>query len=202
MFLKSKKISPESYLNGKRIGIAGLGPGCGVTHISIAVANYLSEAEKRKVCLFEQNRHNDIIHLMAALGSDLSQPFFTHHRVTYFPAFTGTLPEYASDLNCDCMVFDFGNDFHSALGNLMLCDIKIVVGTDAYWRQNEYDPFNSFTKDFTSLNSWRLFVNLGNVKRLKEKDGSAITVCCFPFEPDPVYPGKETITFLKEAIFG
>ena len=202
MFHKSKKSFPESYLNGKRIGLAGLAPGCGTTHICVALSNYLSEAEKRKVCLFEQSRHDDLKYLTASLGSGIDDPYFTYHRVTYFPSFGGSLSEYASDLDCDCMVFDFGNDLHSALGKLMLCDIKIIVGTDAYWRQKDYEPFEAFTSEYASLSSWRLFINLGDAKRIKEKDRFGITVCCFPFEPDPVYPGKETITFLREAIYG
>jgi len=37
---------------------------------------------------------------------------------------------------------------------------------------------------------------------MREKHRYGMTVCCFPFEPDPVYPGNDTVDFLKEAIYG
>ena len=100
------------------------------------------------------------------------------------------------------MVFDLGCDFKSGLSRLLLCDIKIIVGNDAVWRMGEYDKLESFPSIYGALSSWRLFVNLGNIKHMREKDRYGMTVCCFPFEPDPVYPGNDTVDFLKEAIYG
>ena len=200
MIFKSKSNSQKSYLNGRRIGVLGLSPRCGATHIAVAISNYLSEAEKKRVTLFERNRNDDIQKLTAKLGAKDTDPF-TYHRVTYVPS-----PVYSSetipDIEADCMVFDLGSDFRSGMRHLLLCDIKIIVGTDAVWREEEYEKLTAFTSNYGTLSSWRLFINLGDTKRLKEKDRYGMTVCCFPYEPDPVYPGKDTENFLKEAIYG
>ena len=200
MIFKSKSNSPKSYLNGRRIGVLGLSPRCGTTHIAVAISNYLSEAEKKRVTLFERNRNDDIQKLTAKLGAKDTGPF-TYHRVTYVP-FQGAYSEMMPDLQSDCMVFDLGCDIKAGMQHLLLCDIKIIVGTDAVWREEEYEKLEAFTSKYGTLSSWRLFINLGNTKRLKEKDRYGMTVCCFPFEPDPVYPGKDTENFLKEAIYG
>ena len=47
MIFKSKTNPPNNYFNGKRIGVLGLAPRCGTTHIAIAISNYLSETEKK-----------------------------------------------------------------------------------------------------------------------------------------------------------
>jgi hypothetical protein len=200
MIFKSKTNPPNNYFNGKRIGVLGLAPRCGTTHIAIAISNYLSETEKKRVSLIEQNRHNDIICLAYSLGAKDNGPF-TFHRVTYIP-FVSIDTNGLADLGSDCMVFDLGCDFKSGLSRLLLCDIKIIVGNDAVWRMGEYDKLESFPSIYGALSSWRLFVNLGNIKHMREKDRYGMTVCCFPFEPDPVYPGNDTVDFLKEAIYG
>ena len=143
---------------------------------------------------------HDIICLAYSLGAKDNGPF-TFHRVTYIP-FVSIDTNGLADLGSDCMVFDLGCDFKSGLSRLLLCDIKIIVGNDAVWRMGEYDKLESFPSIYGVLSSWRLFVNLGNIKHMREKDRYGMTVCCFPFEPDPVYPGNDTVDFLKEAIYG
>lgn len=200
MIFRSKNNPTNSYFNGKRIGVLGLAPRCGTTHIAVAISNYLSEHEKKRVSLLEQNRHNDINALTYSLGAKDNGPF-TLHRVTYIPS-AGIDTGRLADLGSDCMVFDLGCDFKSGLSRLLLCDIKIIVGTDAVWRTEEYEKLEAFPSMYETLSSWRLFINLGNIKHMRGKDRYGMTVCCFPFEPDPVYPGKDTIEFLKEAIYG
>ena len=200
MIFKIKNNPSKSYLNGKRIGVLGLAPRCGTTHIAVVISNYLSEAEKKKVSLIERNRHDDLKKLTASLGAKDTGPF-TFHRTTYVPSLNAS-PDKIPDLESDCMVFDLGCDFKSGLSHLLLCDIKIIVGTDAVWREEEYEKLESFTSKYETLSSWRLFVNLGDTKKMKERDRYGMTVCCFPFEPCPVYPGKDTENFLREAIYG
>ena len=200
MIFSAKKKQKQSYLNGIRIGLLGLGPRCGTTHIAIAISNYLSETEKKKVFLLENNRQNDIKRLNSMLGARNPEAPFTFHRVTYVPFCPETSVKPALELEGDCVVSDFGFDFKKALSQLRLCDIRIIVGTDGLWRINEYEKLKDAGISSNLTSGWRLFVNLGNVKRMKEKDVFGLEVCCFPFEPDPLYPCEETISFLREAI--
>lgn len=196
MALISKRKSRKDFY-GKRIGIFGLGPRLGVTHIAVAVSNFLSDEAKLKVRLYEQNGHGDISRLIHALGGSETDKEFTFHRVTYVPFVNDS--ELLSGPDCDCMVFDLGRDFARAKNTLRLCDIKIAVAGDAVWLKNEYDFLKELAAGNTDISNWRLFVNLGNPARIKEKEKYGMITGCFPFEPDPVYPCRETILFLQEA---
>ena len=202
MIFGHRKALKSNGINGRRIGILGLAPRVGTTHIAVAVCNYLSEYERKRVLLLEESRHNDIGALVMGFGAKEPGEPYEFHRVTYIPSQSIGNMEALMDLDSDCTVSDLGCNFKQGLSRILLCDIKILVGTDGIWRENEYDKLEDIRGTSPYLNSWRLFINLGNVRKLKEKDRFGITACCFPFEPDPVYPGEETVNFLREAIYG
>ena len=196
MFFNHQKEADGFF--GRRIGIVGLGPRNGVTHISIALSNYLSENRHKRVCLAECNRHNDLKTFIRSLGENRIGNGYTFHRVTYIPEFDEeqSLP----DIDFDCMVFDLGHDLDRALNTMKICDLKIAVAADAPWRNGETAGLNETAVRRTGISGWRIFYNLGNPERLKEKGNKGIISGCFPFEPDPVYPSRETIAFLEEIL--
>lgn len=192
----ANKKSKTIFLR-KRIGIFGLGPRCGVTHIAVAISNFLSDEAKLKVRLYDQSGHGDISRLINFLGGSEPDKEFTFHRVTYVPFVRDS--ELLSDPDCDCMVFDLGRDFKKAKNTLKLCDMKIAVANDAPWLRSEYVFLDELAAGDTDITNWRLFVNLGDHTRLTEKEKYGMITGCFPFEPSPVYPCRETIIFLQEA---
>jgi hypothetical protein len=196
LFNRKNSFKDERY-NGKRIGIIGLGPRNGTTHIAVAVSNFLSETKHKRVCLVEHNRHDDLSRLTETLEPGVSG-ICSYHRVTYIPSSQMNDPLY--DLKYDCMVFDLGHDLIRNLNFLQLCDIKIAVGTDAPWRKHEYAVIKELFGKERIPESWRLFINLGNPSFLKTMDHCPVFKGCFPFEPDPVFPSDETIKFLEDII--
>jgi len=150
-----------------------------------------------RVCLLEYNRHNDLIKLSGRNNDKAGEPF-TKHLVTYIPRFDKSfgLP----DVKYDCMVFDLGHSAGTVPEAFKLCDIKIAVGTGAIWRQSEFGLLKDLTSKAGGLSGWRLFVNMGTPKILRETDMYGITAGCFPYEPDPMFPGNETISFLEEIL--
>ena len=197
MLFNRKNNCNDEHYNGKRIGIIGLGPRNGTTHIAVAVSNFLSETKHKRVCLVERNRHEDIIKLSKLLIPSCNG-ICSYHRVTYIPSSCTKDPLY--DLKYDCMIFDLGHELDRNLNTLQLCDIKIAVGTDAPWRKYEYDVIKELFGKDRIPKSWKLFINLGNPNYLKHMDNIPMIKGCFPFEPDPVFPSKETIDFLEEII--
>ena len=195
MFNNKSKKTRNSIRSLKRIGILGLGPRSGTTHIAVAVSNFLSDEAGLRVGLFEQNRSSDIGKLALSLGAVNEESVYSYHRVTYIPCDSGQqMPD------TDCTVFDLGHSFSAAVNILKFCDIRIIVGTDAPWREDEYRFLEELAAGGTDISNWRLFVNLGNTDYIKEKEKYGMITGCFPFEPDPVFPGRETIKFLTEAL--
>ena len=195
MFNNKSKKTKNGIKSLKRIGVLGLGPRSGTTHIAVAVSNFLSDEARLRVSLIEQTRNSDIGKLALSLGAAKEESAYSYHRVTYIPCECGQqIP------NTDCMVFDLGHNFCAASNTLRFCDVKIIVGTDAPWRKDEYRVLEELAAGGTDISNWRLFVNLGSLKYIEEKEKYGMITGCFPFEPDPVYPCRETINFLMEAL--
>ena len=73
------------------------------------------------------------------------------------------------------------------------------MADDAPWLNAEYLFLDELAAGDTDISNWRLFINLGDQTRMKEKEKYGMITGCFPFEPNPVYPCRETIIFLQEA---
>ncbi|MCR4624949.1 MAG: hypothetical protein K5795_03125 [Lachnospiraceae bacterium] len=197
MFNSKRKKTPNGIKSLKRIGILGLGPRSGTTHIAVTISNFLNDEAGLKAALCEQNPSGDLGTFILSLGAGKAESIYTYHRVTYIPCDS---VQQVFDTSCDCMVYDLGHNFSNALNTLKYCDIRIIVGMDAPWRRNEYRILEELAANGTDISNWRLFVNLGNIKYLEEKAKYGMITGCFPFEPDPVYPCRETIDFLMEAL--
>ncbi len=185
---------------GRRIGLIGLGPRNGTTHIALSTANYLSDCYKKKVCLIEQNTHNDFNLFREYLNIKGDSSDFTYHRVSYYPG--GNSGESLSRLSSsyDCTVFDLGSSFQPAMATLELCDIRIAVGTGAPWRDDEYTYLEELIRGMDDLSSWILFINLGSEKQVKYYRNIGIPTYSFPLEYDPFCPHDATQNILTKAL--
>lgn len=193
-----KKTKFNDNLQGKRIGVLGLSPRCGTTTVALAIGNHLSDSGGKTVCIIEKNKHDDFRSLISELGGEAVDGTFTYHRVTYVCSGAGEANGLL-DLSFDCTVFDLGSDFEAALPTMCLCDYRILVGSSAPWRRGEYELLGRLADKTDSMLSWRLFINLGNPGQSLIYKMPGPETFCFPFEPDPVYPGAE-VTKLLEAV--
>lgn len=197
-----KRNTVYDSLQGKRIGVIGLSPRCGTTHIAVAISNYLSDERQKSVCLLERSGHDDLRSLAEALGKAMSGEsagIFSYHRVTYVGS-GAEEPRNLINSSFDCTVFDFGSDIERSLSALCLCDYRIVVGSAAPWRRKEYEVLHNLSEQAGELTNWRLFVNLGSNAWLREYAMTEMEAFCFPFEEDPVFPGEQTVLILQSAL--
>ena len=177
MLFRHRRNHADEF-SGRRIGVVGLGPRNGTTHIAIAICNYLSETGHKKVCLAECNGHNDLSELIRSLGAKGKEKWYTFHRVTYIPSFLNGMP--MPDIDFDCMVFDLGRDIERAMNTIRLCDLKIAVAADAPWRHKEYAILNDIRYKESHTNGTSYWLEFKNYKEarhfyklcLKEFDGA------------------------------
>lgn len=197
--LFKRKSSAADSLQGKRIGVLGLAPKNGTTHIAVAISNYLADTENKSVCLMEKNSHNDLEPFITSLGAPKNATDYEFHHVTYICSRGMSDEDKMLDASYDCMVFDLGSDMSSAVKTLCLCDLRIVVGAAAEWRRDEYAVLEKLSQRTGGLNNWLLLVNLGNEHCLKELRKYDIPMFCFPCEDDPVFPSEYLKQIMKAA---
>lgn len=174
------------------IGVMGICPGAGTTHISLCLANILSSVSGRRVCFVEQNRHKDIERLF-----DLDAKGVSYNAVDYFPEIHPKLDleddEYAYE------ILDLGSN-RAKLDILKLCNRRILVGPSAEWREDEYGFLKELSLGGTDLSDWILYVNLCDEEHIKSRDSYGMAVAAFPFVPDPFSAGKMTVPFMKRLV--
>lgn len=199
---KKHNLSREKSdaLQGKRIGVLGLGAGCGTTHISLALANYISDYGHKSVCLMERSGRDDMKWLFGEASRDNEKEFFCHHRVTY--SFFGNSQDsgYLLGKSFDCTVFDLGHNRQRAMHFLKLCDLRLVVGVAAEWRRQEYAYVKELCAGLADTSSWKLLINLCDEKAVKEFSGYGLRAYGFPYEGTPVYPGELTAAALERVL--
>ena len=118
----------RSPAGGKKIGVYGLGPRCGTTHIAIALANCLAAFPGREVCLTERSDRDDLAKLPALLreGAEGKGPVRLN-GVTYLTAGYAYDAKTTENTSFDAVVYDLGCNMKKAENLLSDCDIRIAV---------------------------------------------------------------------------
>lgn len=175
------------------IGIAGVTAGAGVTHLTIALANYSATVKKRKTAVIELSGN----HAIEELG-DTGNVFRMQH-VTYYPnCLQQQVPEVLKE-DYEVILLDLGCTYHRIRMELLRCNEKLIVGSSAPWRSREYARFvlDEMGEDGKAKATVYL-TNLG-MKRDKNEIKRQISqpVYDIPFLPDPFSIEKSQYAFFQ-----
>ncbi len=202
-----KRYTPQkpAHKAGDRcraIGVVGLGPRSGTTHIAIALANYLADVKGVEVCLAEKSDHNDIDRIPGIIraGRNSGTEPVRINGVTYLTSGFAYDGRFLKNRRFDCIVYDLGSNLKKAEAVLADCDIEIAVGSAAPWREEEYRDFAQNTSQGEDERITKIMINPADAKMLRTMTAGRIGMLPFPYEPDPMHPGKETIKILGRAI--
>ena len=186
----------------------GCEPGCGVTHLSIALANYCTSKLQYKTACLELNRPGNFMALSPGL-SPLSVPQtnfcntgFSIYGADYYPAVHPDDIPLLLNADYSYYILDMGDAAQADWNEYLRCDRKLVIGSLAPWKENCYESL--FSKYPTSLKNGDGFVYLvqtGNrhdMKDFAKKNG--ISMERIPFLPNPFQIGREHFTFLEQLL--
>ncbi|MBR5968040.1 MAG: serine/threonine protein kinase [Lachnospiraceae bacterium] len=194
---------------GVKIGVFGLGPRCGTTHIAIALANCLADSPGREICLTERSDRDDLAKLPALRreGAEGKGPVRLN-GVTYLTAGYAYGAGLTENTSFDAVIFDLGCNMKKAEAVLSECDIRIAVAGAAPWREKERESCKGSAAVETHENSGDggadkgtvLLINPADDRLMRDIRGAGVRMLPFPFEPDPMNPGKQTKKILERAI--
>ena len=203
----SWESSRSSTAGGVKIGVVGLGPRCGTTHIAIALANCLADVRGWEVCLTERSDRSDLAKLPAIRReTEEGRGPAEIGGVTYLTSGYAYDREIGAGDRFDAVVYDLGCNAAKAEKMLSRCDIEIAVAGAAPWREKERESCRGSVAAVdnsgeTGTDTERvLFINPADERMMKELRGTGIAMLPFPFEPDPMNPGKETVKVIERAI--
>ncbi len=180
----------------RTIGVLGSERGTGVTHLCIALSNFISLESGGEVKLLDVSGTGELRQIKTAKEGRL-------FGVSYFPdTRKEQIPRLMSE-SYDYMILDFGNDSESNYAEFLRCTKKIVLGSFCPWKRQAYDRFMQFAKKEKNYADWEFCELFGKKEDKKEfKRLYGVPLRRIPFILNPYELGKDEFLFLKEFIRG
>lgn len=205
-----KRISRQENQPGKlTIGVIGTHHGTGVTHLSILLANYLSQWLGKKVAYVEYGQQEDIMHMKniysevygSTKESSEEEDFFLIHRVTYYKSVRPAELAEIIGASYDCIILDLGMDFIKNKHEFFRCDRKLVVSSLTPWKQQELERFQQHTCHINQSDEWLYMIPFVKKRELKQAAKEfRKQFWGIPYEPDPFSLSEETIHLFQKVI--
>ena len=196
--IRKKRGCLEKFQNQNNtiiIGIIGALPSCGVTTMSVAVANYLAGITRKKVAVYEYNGKGTLMKMNESFGDE---KVVSKNGCTYFPKGTTSLASlYNSEF--PIIVVDFGTDKRS-INEFVRCTHKVVVGSLEPWNQKAYNEFKSMIDEVGGSNTWLWIIN-GDEKNVnRHKKDTCMHIVKRPCIDNPFIIDTRLVEFF-EALF-
>ncbi len=179
------------------IGILGIEKGCGATHLTIALANYMQSALGKKTAVMELSGQRELQSLMEKEGGKIQKLL----GVSYYTDLCGgSIPDIMNS-RYEAVILDLGADYETAREEFLRCDRKIVVGSISPWRVFAYERFLNKITSTENYEAWEflvLFANLLDKKALQKRYG--MHMLSIPWIENPFYLQQEDLVFLQKII--
>lgn len=187
------------------IGMLGTHKGAGVTHISILLANYLSEWLGKNTAFIEYYPQKEVQYLKNYFYKKSEEvetydPFQVNCITYYSNVKEQAVAEIIGD-QYECVVLDLGTDFNRCKNEFLRCDRKIIVSSLSIWKRHNLDLFLNDTSHIKLNNLWTYVIPFSREKEIKQasrtyhRDFYGV-----PYEPDPFALSADTIKLFQKLI--
>lgn len=180
------------------IGILGQEAGLGVTHLSVALANYTAKRLKAKTALVEVEERN----ALASLAENKAEEAFYLDGVVYFPSVLTRKLGFVYSMDFEYMILDLGRDSQWAREELMRCDGRLIVGSLCPWRKAEYYEYMKRLQEYAGKPDMYTFLALfeDKIEIKKCRRTNKVQVQSIPFIADPFHAKGKEAEFLHSLI--
>ncbi len=179
------------------IGIIGIERGCGATHLTVALANYLHSALGKKTAVIEWPERHELKKMIEKEGYQQRKLLGVSY---YTDICVGNIPEIMNS-KYEAFVLDLGADYTATREEFLRCDRKIVVGSISPWRAFAYEHFLNNITATENYEAWEflvLFANMLDKKKLQKRYGMYLT--SIPWIENPFCLKQEDMMFLHKLI--
>lgn len=187
------------------IGVCGVAANAGVTHLCIALANFLCSKFYSNTAYLELNGSHEIC---ALAGKQNPNKPFTHQRITYYPNLTlAQLPVILSK-RYKHYVLDFGRPNQYTIQAFLRCDIRLVIGPVSPWKQAQYQKF---VQETFHISAKEEVCYIGGylgccMEHIKDSGqflrNYGISVIPVPFLPNPFRIASKDFAFFEKILGG
>lgn len=198
MLFFHSKVQKEHLI----IGIAGTAQGLGVTHLCIALANYMASKRRKRTACLELSTSASFEQLMPDEAS--AHRYFSIHDVDYYPNVQkDDIPQLVNS-GYEILILDFGPLCPDCLDELFRCDRKFLLCSSAPWRKSELSACISSYPQIKKMEFLLFMINYGNKLDMAKMTldfsipyGQLRTV---PFLSNPFHIEKEWFPFFEKLL--
>lgn len=187
------------------IGILGCTPGCGVTHLAIALGSYCSSKSKKSTAFLELHPRDEISRLLPGTKavdpeeSSTVRPHFKLQGIDYYPQVKSDEIPALLNLKYDYLILDMGSLGEADLSEFLRCDRKLVLGSLAPWKTESYHAFfDKFSSTYNLGEGFTYLMQTGNEKNAREFSKiHHVSMRGVPFIQNPFRIEKQLFLFLE-----
>lgn len=176
----------------------GCESGLGVTHLSIALANYTAGWLGANTALAELGERNGL----AQLSETGVEESFYRSGVVYYPSVTSSGLGMISNMDYEYIILDLGPDSRMAREEIMRCNGKLIVGSLKPWRKAVYyDYIKRLQNNMGNLELYTflaLFEDKIEIKKCRRTFKAQVK--SIPFLANPFCAQEKEIPFLHSLI--
>lgn len=211
-FNKEKTLN-ASARNNKTVGLVGLCPGAGATHLAIMLGNYYSNGMHQKTAIvstgkddaFERMKSEVVCKDITVYSGAGSRKAFSYKHIDFFygvrDGFVNVLKDYYDVIIIKNNLADRQESLSESLTDILGCDCRILVGSLAPWKSKEC--FNRLERvgRICEIRGLKL-VSLGNTKSLAkniERD-FGVRIVDMPVDADPFRLQGSTLVRLRQLL--
>lgn len=190
------------------MGVLGCEPGAGVTHLSIALANYCASKLQKPTAFLELHAPGELVMLSpdhspaSAWNTHICNTGFSIYDVDYYPAVCPEQIPILMNQAYSYYILDMGSAGYADWSEFLRCDRKLIIGSLAPWKSYLYEEL--FRRHSTLLKKGGGFVYLvqtgdkRDISEFAKKNG--VVMKKVPFLPNPFQIEKERFLFLQELL--
>lgn len=178
-------------------GIMGAGHGCGVTHFSILLANYIAAVELKKTAVLEWQDHDDFRKMIKiCLGEKQEKKPSGILGVDYFPQSGEKELAWCMQGQYDCIVMDLGTVRDGKKAEFLQCGRKFFLGALNEWMLNDLSDELGWLE--AGKEGWDFLAVFGSNEARKElKRRFGFSFGNIPYAPDSFSLEKDTALWLR-----
>lgn len=176
----------------------GQSAGAGVTHLSIALANYAAKWLNARTALIEFEGRGTLTSLSAAKDGNE----FYYEGVACFPDVSAQELGLIYSMDFEYLILDLGTDSRAARAELMRCNGKLIVGSLCPWRKAGYYDYMKRLLETTGYRDMFTFLALfeDKIEIKKCRRTMKAQVQSIPFIADPFQVKEQEAEFLHTLI--
>lgn len=187
-----------SRISTETIGVLGMQSGCGTTHFSVMLANYLAAAELKKTALLERNASGDIGQIIQiCTGKQQEKMPVSILDVDYFPH--SSKEELGSCIqgNYESVILDFGTVREAQKTEFLQCRKQYLIGSLNEWKLDELMEHKAWM--LKGKGRWKYLMVFGSEEARRElRRRFGLSFEQIPFAPDAFVIDNQMAEFFKK----